>query len=230
MSTRRTLAVATAVAAGLVALYLLREPASETLAGLTERIEALGAWAPAAYIGIYAVALAVLVPVTPLLLAAGLLFGLVEGALYAFVANSLGGLATFLLARKAARSLVERKLERAEELEALDRAVAKGGLRTAMLIRMSPVLPASLINYGLGLTSIRLGHYLAASLATLPAVVLYTYYGTALGELALLGSGRGPERGAIYYVLLAAGLLATLAVTVALTRRAKSILEKERDG
>ena len=219
--------LAVVVAAAVV--YLGREQASGFLVAATDRVETMGALAPLAFVALYSVALLILLPATPLLLAAGILFGLTLGTVYGFVANTVAGLLAFLCGRHVARSAIERRLGRDDRMEALDRALRGGGLRAAFLIRLSPVLPSSLINYGLGLTSIRLRHYLTASLATIPFVFLYVYYGVAIGELTLLGSGRGPERGAGYYALLVVGGLATLAVTILLTRRARRILDRH-DG
>ena len=222
--------VATAVvAAAAVGLYVAREPASDFLVAATDRVEAMGALAPLAFVALYTVALLILLPATPLLLAAGILFGLTLGTLYGFVANTLAGALAFLCSRHLARSAIERRFGRPDQIDALDRALSGGGLRAAFLIRLSPVLPSSLINYGLGLSSIRFRHYLAASLATIPFVLLYVYYGVALGELTMLGSGRGPERGPGYYALLTVGGLATLVITLLLTRRARRILDRN-DG
>ena len=43
----------------------------------------------------------------------------------------------------------------------------------------------------------------------IPAIVMYTYYGKVVGDVAALAAGVAPPRGPEYYVLLAVGLVAT---------------------
>jgi uncharacterized membrane protein YdjX (TVP38/TMEM64 family) len=56
----------------------------------------------------------------------------------------------------------------------------------------------------------------------LPGTFLYVYYGKLAGDVAALASA--PAKGAGYYVVLGLGLLATIAVTVVVTRTARRAL------
>jgi uncharacterized membrane protein YdjX (TVP38/TMEM64 family) len=64
-------------------------------------------------------------------------------------------------------------------------------------------------------------YVLASALGMLPGTVLYVYLGAA-GRAAAGGESRSPAE----WILLGAGLLATLVVTVILTRTARRHLEK----
>lgn len=58
-----------------------------------------------------------------------------------------------------------------------------------MLARLTPVFPFLIGNYAFGITRIPTAHYLGASLVgTIPSTALYTYLGTLLGDLAILGA------------------------------------------
>ena len=103
------------------------------------------------------------------------------------------------------------------------------GRRLVFLLRLSPVFPFNLLNYALGLTRVSLGDYLIASIGMLPATLLYVYYGKVLGDVAAAAGGAAPERDAAYYVLVALGLAATLAVTVIITRIARRALSEVVD-
>jgi len=84
---------------------------------------------------------------------------------------------------------------------------------------MSPVLPSGLKSYLLGLTRVRLAHYVGASAAgLLPGVLLKVYVGSA-------GRGALSEGGAYNWTLLAAGLAATVIVTVLVGRKVRRRLE-----
>ena len=221
---RWALAVAgTALVAGVV---WAREPLAAAVLEFAGWVDGLGGWAPVVFVAGFALGVVCLVPATPLLLAGGVVFGLPRGLLYGFLGMALGGLSAFLLARLAVRKTVERRLAGREEFLAINRALAAGGLWPVILVRLSPAVPAWMLNYGLGVTQVRWTHYLVASVAIVPTVALYVYYGQAVGDLAALGSGRGPERGPWYFALLAAGLAATVAVTALLTRRSQRILER----
>ena len=94
------------------------------------------------------------------------------------------------------------------------------------LLRLSPLVPFSLSNYLYGLTSVRFVPYLVTSWAAmLPATVLYVYLGAAGRTI-----GDGSPRSVWEWVFLAAGLAATAAVTVILTRVARRELARMRGG
>ena len=84
-------------------------------------------------------------------------------------------------------------------------------------------LPAPL-NYAFGLTPVSLRDYFLASwIGMLPGTVMYVYLGSAAKNLADLAAGKAQgETG--QQVLFGVGLLATVAVTVAVTRVAKRAL------
>jgi hypothetical protein len=63
----------------------------------------------------------------------------------------------------------------------------------------------------------------------IPGTLLYTYYGRILGEVAVLTGGAAPERDTAYWITLAVGLVATLAVTTVVTRIAAKALKGVSD-
>ena len=86
------------------------------------------------------------------------------------------------------------------------------------LTRLSPVFPFNLLNYAFGLTNVRVRDYVIASWAgTLPGTILYVYAGSLARDLTRVATG-GAERTPAEWVLYAIGLLATIAVTVYITR------------
>jgi hypothetical protein len=63
----------------------------------------------------------------------------------------------------------------------------------------------------------------------LPLIVLYTYYGKVIGDVAAIATGTAVPRGPAYYVALGLGLVATIALTVVITRAAKKALAQPHD-
>jgi uncharacterized membrane protein YdjX (TVP38/TMEM64 family) len=214
------------VLAVLVALVFAGREIGGVTTALLARVEAMGGWAPVVFVLIYAVGTVAFAPGSILSLAAGALFGVLQGTLYVFVGATLGSAAAFLIARYLARGWVQRRIEGDRRFAAIDRAVGEDGRRIVLLLRLSPVFPYNLLNYALGLTRVRFADYVIASLGMLPGIVLYTYSGRLAGDVAALAAGAGVERGTGYYAVLALGLLATVVVTVLVTRRARRALRE----
>jgi uncharacterized membrane protein YdjX (TVP38/TMEM64 family) len=197
---------------------------SDFLSGL----ERFGPWGPVVFIAIYIVATIAFLPGALLTMAAGALFGLWRGVALAFTGAVLGSTAAFALARSLARRPVARWVARHARLSAISTAVASRGPTIVLLLRLSPVFPFNALNYALGVSPIRFRDYLIGSIGMLPGAFLYTYYGKVIGDVAALAAGAAPERGPAYYVLLTAGLLATIAVTIVVTRGARRAIEQQR--
>lgn len=212
---------------GLVAVLVFLA-AHLDLARLTrqalERIAALGALAPAAYVVFYILACVLFLPGSVLTVGAGVLFGLLPGVLLTLAGATLGATGAFLVGRYLAREWVERRLEGAPKFKALDRAVAAEGFKIVFLARLSPVIPFNLLNYGLGLTQVRLKDYFFASLfGIIPGTTLYVYLGSLARDLATAGSGARSRSPAVW-ALDILGFAATVAVVVYVTRLAARAL------
>lgn len=192
----------------------------------TAMVHGLGVWAPVVFIGGYIVACVAAFPGSLLTLAAGAIFGLAAGVAYVFVGAVLGSAAAFLIARYVVRGVVQKRVAHSEKIQAIDSAVANEGRKIVFLLRLSPLIPFALLNYVLGLTKVSFRDYLLASVGMLPGTVLYVYYGKVAGDVAAVAGGFAPSRGAGYYAFLAAGLLATIAATVLITRTARRALKK----
>jgi uncharacterized membrane protein YdjX (TVP38/TMEM64 family) len=216
------------IAIGIVALALLIVLARQVGAYVprfAEWVNGLGFWGPIVFILGYAVAVVAFVPASILTLAAGAIFGLWLGMLYVFIAAVLGSAAAFLIARYLARGAIERRLAGNPRFAAIDRAVGAQGRRIVFLLRLSPAFPFVLLNYALGLTRVHFVDYLVASVGMLPGTFLYVYYGKLAGDVAALAGGTPVERGAGYYAVLVLGLVATVLVTLVVTRTARRALQ-----
>lgn len=192
-------------------------------------VETLGVWGPLVFIAGYALATVAFIPGSALTLAAGAIFGLLNGIVYVFIAATLGSCLAFLVARHLAREAIERKLADTPRFAAIDRAVSAQGRKIVFLLRLSPVFPFNLLNYALGLTKVRFVDYAIAAFGMLPGTVLYVYYGKLAGDVAALAGGAAPERGIADYGVLLLGLVATVVVATIVTRTARKAL-KEATG
>jgi uncharacterized membrane protein YdjX (TVP38/TMEM64 family) len=216
-----------AVALALVALLLAGRRLGGHLPVFVGWVQAQGARGPLLFVGGYAAATVAMAPGSILTLAAGAVFGLLRGTVYAFAGATAGASLAFLVARHFARGLVERRVEADARFRAIDAAVGRQGFKIVLLLRLSPIFPFNLLNYSLGLTRVRYLDYLLASVGMLPGTLLYVYYGRVAGELAAVAGGGAIERGPAYWALLAIGLIATVVVTTLVTRIARRALRQE---
>ena len=218
----RWLLYATAAIALVLALKYLH--VQDLLKSGLDWIGKLGPWGSVLFIGLYVVATVLFVPGSVLTVGAGAAFGVALGSVYVSISATLGAAAAFLIGRHLARDAVARKIERHEKLAALDRAVAAEGWKIVLLMRLSPVFPFTLLNYALGLTRVKVSHYVLASwLGMIPGTVTYVYLGS------LISVGAAQQRTAGEWVVYGAGLLATVTVTVFVTRLARKALTTKMD-
>ncbi len=215
--------------AALAVLFWLGRQGGAYVPRFAHWVHDLGPWGPVAFILGYAIATVAFIPGSLLTLAAGAIFGLLGGTLYVFIGATIGANAAFLIARHLARGPIETRLTGRPKFQAIDRAVARQGLKIVTLLRLSPIFPFNLLNYALGLTRVRLRDYLIACVAMLPGTFLYVYYGRAIGSLATLAAGVHVQKGAGYWTIFILGLLATIAVTTLVTRVARQALRQEVD-
>ncbi len=189
-------------------------------------ISNLGALGPLIFIGLYILACVLLLPGAILTLGAGAVFGFVQGAIAASIGATLGATCAFLVGRYLARDWVARRIAGNARFKAVDEAVAREGWKIVLLTRLSPVFPFNILNYAFGLTKVGLKDYFFASwLGMIPGMFLYVYLGSLAGDLASLGVGKH-ERSLGEWIIYGVGLLATIAVTVFITRLAREALDK----
>ncbi len=217
------------VVLALVAVYLLGRGAGGYVPTFAAWVDGLGAWGPIAFVLGYALAVVAFVPGSILTLASGAIFGLVEGTIYVFVAAVVGSTIAFLIARHAARRAIEKRIEDDPRFASIDRAIGREGRKIVFLLRLSPIFPFNLLNYALGLTRVRLSDYLFASLGMLPGTILYVYTGKLVGDVAAIAGGVETGRTPAGWAVLILGLVATLVVTVYVTRIAKRALDASTD-
>ncbi len=215
------------VLAGVMALAAAARtlPLAAWLEAFNERVVGLGVAGMVLFALLYAAATVLMVPGSLLTLASGAAFGLLPGFVTVLCGATLGAAAAFLVSRHLARKRVELWIQRKPSFVAVDRAVAREGWKIVFLTRLSPVFPFNFQNYAYGLTSISFGQYVVASwIGMIPGTFLYVYLGT-LGRSGLeAASGGGVET--VRLALQGVGLLATVAVTILITRTAKRALRE----
>lgn len=188
-----------AVVAGVALAIVYREAFDAAV--LQQWIADFGAAAPVVFVLLYAMATVMFLPGSVMTLAGGALFGPLWGTLYNLVGATLGALLAFLIARYLASDWAERRSH--GRIGRLKQGVEAEGWRFVAFVRLVPLFPFNALNYALGLTRIRLSHYLVTSLVCMfPAALAYTYLGYA-GREALAGGEGLLQKGLLALALLA---------------------------
>ncbi|MCH2114142.1 MAG: TVP38/TMEM64 family protein [Pirellulales bacterium] len=189
-------------------------------------VQSLGVWGPVLLALAYVVATVLMVPGLILTLGAGFAFGLVQGMIAVSVGSVLGAIAAFLLGRTLGRDYVEHKASEFPAFAAIDRAVQRSGFKIVLLTRLSPAFPFNVLNYLFSITGVRTRDYFLASwIGMFPGTLMYIYFGTAIKTVADLVGGQF-EGGTAQKVLLLVGLIATVIVTVYVTRIARAAIRE----
>ncbi|MBE9230913.1 TVP38/TMEM64 family protein [Cuspidothrix issatschenkoi LEGE 03284] len=190
-------------------------------------INGLGTLGGIAFIGIYIIATVAFLPGSILTLGAGVIFGVILGSLYVFIGATLGATAAFLVGRYLARGWVTNKIADNKKFAAIDKAVSKEGLKIVLLTRLSPIFPFNLLNYALGITGVSLQDYFLGSVGMIPGTIMYVYIGSLAGNLAFIGSEGKPDNMILHWVIKIIGLIATIVMTIYVTKIAKKALEDD---
>ena len=197
--------------AAIVAWALVYRPLPDA-ASLQHQIESIGPWGPLAFILLFALGTVAFLPGAIFGLAGGALFGPGWGCLWNLIGATLGATLAFLAARYIADDWVARRTGR--RLKELVEGVEAEGWRFVAVVRLVPLFPFNLLNYALGLTRIRLDHYvLASGVAMLPGTLAYAWLGHAGSEMA------AGDQSAVRTLLFALGLFAVVAFLPRLLRR-----------
>ena len=199
----------------------------EFLQNALQWINSLGAIGGIVFIGIYIIATLAFLPAALLTLGAGVIFGVIWGSIYVFIGATLGAIAAFLVGRYLAQGWVKEKISSYKKFAIIDKAVSKEGLKIVLLVRLSPLFPFNLLNYAFGITSVSFQDYLIGSVGMIPGTIMYVYFGSLVGDIALIGSKNQPGNIILHWVIQIMGLIATIAVTVYVTKIAKKALEDE---
>lgn len=182
-----------------------------------------------AFMVIYVASTVLFLPASVLTLGAGAVFGVFAGATYVIIAATIGANLAFLIGRYLARERVAKLIEGNAKFKAIDQAVAQEGWKIIGLIRLSPAFPFNVLNYALGLTQVSFRDNLIGTSGIIPGTFMYVYIGSLAGNLATIGTetDMAPEAQMAQWIIRIVGLIATIAVTVYITRIARKALQSQ---
>jgi uncharacterized membrane protein YdjX (TVP38/TMEM64 family) len=194
-------------------LHALSAWSSVTIDHVRTAVAQWGPWAPVTSILITVLNTFLPFPTDLIIVANGAVFGFWNGLLVSVIGAMASACLAFGIARLAGREAA-RRLVPASGLAWVDRTVTQGGWRAVLLIQFIPLLPYSLLNFALGLTSVPWATFLWVTvLSILPTDIV----------LVALGHGVAKARTVLYWTIAALILLTSL--TIWLRRRLARVLK-----
>jgi uncharacterized membrane protein YdjX (TVP38/TMEM64 family) len=215
----------------LMALFLAMRflPVQQWLHSFNDWVGQMGTVGILVFIVVYALAAVLLAPGSILTIGAGFVFGLWKGFLVVSAGATLGASLAFLVARFIARDKIESIAKRNEKFRKIDNAIGEQGAKLIFLLRLSPVIPFNLSNYFYGLSAVKFWPYVLASwIGMMPGTFLYVYIGVASkAAVTAAAGGEAMKHGSQYWTFLGVGFLATVIVTIWVTKIARDALKSQ---
>ena len=158
------------------------------------------------YVVVYIVGTVALLPGSVLSFAGAVLFGPYEGTVFTWIGATIGATLNYLMARVLGRDFVERLF--GGRFAAFDQRIREHGFTGLLIIRLLPLFPFNAVNFGCGLTGIRLRDYvLATAIGIVPGTFVYQFLFAKFGR-RILTEGLRLEYLADPQLWLAIGLFA----------------------
>lgn len=208
----------------VVAAVVLGREIGRHIAGIESWIAGLGSWGLVAYVALFIVASTFLVPDSLLCILAGALFDLKWGIALSVIGMLISSALQFELSHRLLRPRIQRMLARRPALDEIQRAVVQDEIRLQVLLRLTPLNPATL-NYVLGAVGVRFSGFLIGCLALIPALSLEVYVGHAGRHIARLATGNVRVQ-RLHDALIIVGLVMCVVALLFISRLARKAIAK----
>lgn len=172
------LAVAVALGAIAVGLYLSPLRSWLTVENLSAAIRQISAvwYAPLLFMAAFAIACVLWIPASVFLIAAGVIWGWKLGSLYSITGALVGALMSYYVSRFIGAEAMER-FGGAKIARYLERA----GFQTMLILRLIPLFPFAVLNYGAGIAGVRArAFFFSTALGVLPSMIVVCYSADAM--------------------------------------------------
>jgi uncharacterized membrane protein YdjX (TVP38/TMEM64 family) len=188
-------------------------PLQDILLALVSWFQGLGPLSGIFYLLLFTVCSVFFVPVSPLIMVAGTLYGFWFGYLLAAASGLAGIAAAYALGKRMWRKRVEQMRVENPRFESIYEAVSKKGPLLVFLIRLNPFLPFTLLNYLFTIPKLDFRNYMLCSLLGMTPDILFYLYVGRMGRHMLNGqSGFTLWNGLILGAAVMATVVAALII------------------
>jgi uncharacterized membrane protein YdjX (TVP38/TMEM64 family) len=173
----------------VVTLFLVRStPIKDHLnaEALGRDLDQVGLWAPLIFMVVYAVGVCLFVPGTLLTGLGAAIFGPYWGFVYVWIGAMVGASVAFLIGRTLGRELAASLI--GDKFRKYDEAIERNGFATVLYLRLV-YFPFTLMNLGMGLTSVRFRDYFfGTGLGILVGTFIFTFFIGTLKDVWVSGN------------------------------------------
>lgn len=210
--------------AGLILLGLSQLPAKEWLEPLWDAIRQAGPWGYLIFVGVGTLAALCMLPISPVVLASGLLFGFWKGLGLILIVLMLSCSTGYWMGNGFWSKFSHWKLFQGRILSAVRKALEIEGAYLVGLLRMTPFIHYMVGNLFFGSLSIRFWPFLIASmLGMLPGTAIIVY----AGYIARRSLGGDVDMNRWQLALFVAGVLIFIGISTLVTRKTRRILRED---
>ena len=197
--------------------YLTLDALRDNRAALSAYVGGHKVLASLAYVGIYAVAVALSLPAGAVLtLAGGLLFGVPLGVALTVIGATLGATGLFLVARTAFGDAL--KARAGPFLAKMSDGFSKDAFNYLLFLRLVPAFPFWAVNLAPALLGMKLTPYVVATaIGIVPGTTIFTLFGAGLGAVFDRGeevSLKSVLNPTLIAALIGMGLLSLLPIAI----------------
>ncbi|GAB67128.1 hypothetical protein PCYB_111490 [Plasmodium cynomolgi strain B] len=151
-----------------------------------------GSWSILLFILLFTFTSPLFMSVEIMCVGAGLIFSGVYGkflgiivAVFSVATGYVLGMSLcFFISRYLMHEFIYKKLMVYPIYLAFNQAINSNGLSFVLLIRLSPILPASVVSYILGVTSLKYKDFALGSVSALPSISIFVYIGVLLQDIS----------------------------------------------
>ncbi|WP_019415671.1 TVP38/TMEM64 family protein [Paenisporosarcina sp. TG20] len=163
----------------LIVLYVFDVIGKIDIEAASDAVRELGIWGMVLFVVAYTIRPLFFFPATLLTLFGGYTFGPFIGTGLDIIGAGSGAVLAFLVARYLGREKMKRFF-RGKKIEGFDQSIRNNGFMVVLYLRLIPLIPFDSINYSLGLSSVKLKSYMAATyLGIIPGAFVLNYIGSS---------------------------------------------------
>ena len=128
---------------------------TDWLHSLIVQMEQMGGPGVVLFILVYIAAAVTMAPAFPLTVAAGAIYGVARGSVVVFISCVLGGSLAYLVAIKLTGTRLLSRYDRDPRVMVVRAAMREDSIWVQFLLRLSPIVPFTMLNYALGFARVR---------------------------------------------------------------------------
>jgi len=149
-------------------------------------IDSFGSLSFLAFVIFYAIGVALSIPGIIFTFIGGVLFGTLLGTILTTIGATIGAGLAFYVSRFLGRNFVESIIK--GNIKKIDNYIHNKGFKGILFVRIVPLFPYVVVNFGAGLCNIKFKDYIIATfIGVIPGAFIYTYLFSTFGEKALSG-------------------------------------------